>query len=66
MPKPLLVPGRTVWRVERCPRAAVLIDASSCFGAMRSALLAARRSIDVVGWDIDSRTGLAKKHNSRA
>ena len=58
MPKRLLVPGRTVWRVERCPRAAVLIDASSCFGAMRSAFLAARRSIYVVGWDIDSRTEL--------
>jgi len=58
MPKPLLVPGHTVWRVERCPRAAVLIDASSCFGAMRSAFLAARRSIYVVGWDIDSRTEL--------
>ena len=58
MPKRLLVPGRTVWRVERCPRAAVLIDASSCFGAMRSAFLAARHSIYVVGWDIDSRTEL--------
>ena len=58
MPKPLLVPGRTVWRVERCSRAAVLIDGSSCFGAMRAAFLAARRTIYVVGWDIDSRTEL--------
>ncbi|MCW5737089.1 MAG: VTT domain-containing protein [Enhydrobacter sp.] len=58
MPQPLLVPGRTAWRVERCPRAAVLIDGSSCFGAMRSAFLAARRTIYVVGWDIDSRTEL--------
>jgi phosphatidylserine/phosphatidylglycerophosphate/cardiolipin synthase-like enzyme/uncharacterized membrane protein YdjX (TVP38/TMEM64 family) len=58
MPKRLFVPGRTVWRVEPCPRAAVLIDAASCFGAMRSAFLAARRSIYVVGWDIDSRTEL--------
>lgn len=58
MRKPLLVPGRTVWRVERCPRAAVLIDGSSCFGAMRSAFLAARHTIYIVGWDIDSRTEL--------
>lgn len=58
MPQSLFVPGRTVWRVEPCPRAAVLIDGSSCFGAMRSAFLAARRTIYVVGWDIDSRTEL--------
>ncbi len=58
MPKGLLVPGRTVWRVEPCARAAVLIDGASCFGAMRSAFLTARRSIYVVGWDIDSRTEL--------
>jgi phosphatidylserine/phosphatidylglycerophosphate/cardiolipin synthase-like enzyme/uncharacterized membrane protein YdjX (TVP38/TMEM64 family) len=58
MPNRLLVPGRTVWRVESCPRAAVLVDAAACFGAMRSAFLAARRTIFVVGWDIDSRTEL--------
>lgn len=54
----LLVPGRTAWRVESCLRAAVLVDGAACFGAMRSAFLSARRSILVVGWDIDSRTEL--------
>lgn len=54
----LLVPGRTVWRLEPCCRAAVLIDGASFFGAVRSALLAARHGIFVIGWDIDSRTEL--------
>ncbi|HEU5094402.1 MAG TPA: VTT domain-containing protein [Reyranella sp.] len=58
MSGPLLVPGRTVWRVEPCRRAAVLIDGACFFGAVRAALLAARHSIFVIGWDIDSRTEL--------
>ena len=58
MPSPLLVPGRTVWRTEPCPRAAVLIDGAAFFGAVRAAFLAARHTIFVVGWDIDSRTEL--------
>jgi phosphatidylserine/phosphatidylglycerophosphate/cardiolipin synthase-like enzyme/uncharacterized membrane protein YdjX (TVP38/TMEM64 family) len=58
MPSPLLVPGRTVWRIEPCARAAALIDGAAFFGAVRSAFLAARRTIFVVGWDIDSRTEL--------
>ncbi|HYD04707.1 MAG TPA: VTT domain-containing protein [Reyranella sp.] len=58
MPAPLLIPGRTVWRIEPCRRAAVLVDAAAFFGAVRSAFLVARRSIFVVGWDIDSRTEL--------
>jgi phospholipase D1/2 len=51
-------PGRTVWRVEPCRRAAVLIDGAAFFAAAREAFLAAERCIFVVGWDIDSRTEL--------
>lgn len=54
----LFHPGRNVWRVERANRASVLIDASSFFGAVRAALLQARRSVFIVGWDLDSRTRL--------
>lgn len=53
-----LVPGRTVWRLEPCRRAAVLVDGACFFGAVRSAFLAARHGIFVIGWDIDSRTEL--------
>lgn len=55
---PILVEGRNVWRVETARRAAVLVDAAACFGAMREAMKKARRSIMIVGWDIDSRTPL--------
>ena len=54
----LLRPGRNVWRLETAARAAVLIDAAAFFAAVRSACLKARRSILVIGWDIDSRTRL--------
>jgi phosphatidylserine/phosphatidylglycerophosphate/cardiolipin synthase-like enzyme/uncharacterized membrane protein YdjX (TVP38/TMEM64 family) len=54
----ILIPNRNVWRVERAERAAVLIDAASYFGALREALLKARSTVFIVGWDLDSRTPL--------
>lgn len=53
-----LRPGHNVWRVERAERAAVLVDGANYFGAAREAMLAARRSIHIVGWDLDSRMRL--------
>jgi phospholipase D1/2 len=50
--------GRNCWRVERAARAAFLIDGEEYFGAVRSALAKARRSIFILGWDIDSRMQL--------
>ena len=52
----ILEPGRNVWRVARAGRAAVLQHAAAYYGALRRAMLNARRSIIIVGWDIDSRT----------
>lgn len=56
---PLFQPGRTVWTVERARRAAALVDGAAFFAAVREAFLQARRTIFIVGWDIDSRTELA-------
>lgn len=53
-----LRPDRNVWRIERANRAAVLVDGAAFFGAVREAFLKARRSILIVGWDIDSRMQL--------
>jgi phosphatidylserine/phosphatidylglycerophosphate/cardiolipin synthase-like enzyme len=36
----------------------ILIDASTYFAAVRSALKQARRSVFIIGWDLDSRTQL--------
>lgn len=55
----ILRPGETCWRAVRSRRAGVLVDGAAYFRALRAALLNARRSIHIVGWDIDSRTDLA-------
>jgi phosphatidylserine/phosphatidylglycerophosphate/cardiolipin synthase-like enzyme/uncharacterized membrane protein YdjX (TVP38/TMEM64 family) len=57
---PILVPGRNCWRVERASRVAFLVDGEAYFGAVRSALAQARRSIFILGWDIDSRMRLVR------
>ena len=51
-------PGQNAWRVERASRAAVLVDAAEYFGAVRRAMCKAKRSIYIVGWDINSRMRL--------
>ena len=54
----ILRPGDNVWRVEQAARAAVLIDAAAYFRAVRGALIKARHSVFIVGWDIHSQTRL--------
>ena len=55
----ILQPGRNCWRLARARRAALLIDGAAYFAALRDAALRARRSIFVIGWDVDSRVSLA-------
>jgi Phosphatidylserine/phosphatidylglycerophosphate/cardiolipin synthases and related enzymes len=54
----LLQPGRNVWRCEKAARVAVLVDAAAYYGVLRQVLRNAKRSIYIIGWDIDSRTPL--------
>jgi len=54
----LLVPGRNCWRIERANRLAFLIDGAAYFAAVRAAIAKARRSVFILGWDIDSRIRL--------
>jgi phospholipase D1/2 len=54
----LILRPSNVWRQGRAARAAVLIDGARYFGALRQALLNARSTVFVMGWDIDSRTEL--------
>ena len=51
---PILEAGKTCWRLERALRAAPLVDGAAYFAALRRALLKARRSVLVLGWDIRS------------
>jgi phospholipase D1/2 len=54
----LIRPGHNAWRRVRASRAAVLIDAGHYFRAVREALLNARSTAFIIGWDLDSRTRL--------
>jgi phosphatidylserine/phosphatidylglycerophosphate/cardiolipin synthase-like enzyme/uncharacterized membrane protein YdjX (TVP38/TMEM64 family) len=51
-------PDRNVWRVAKANRAAVLIDGANYFAALRAAMIKARRSIVIAGWDLHSQTRL--------
>ena len=54
----LLRPGHNCWRIERAGRLAFLVDGQDYFGAVRAALVKARKSFFILGWDIDSRMRL--------
>jgi phosphatidylserine/phosphatidylglycerophosphate/cardiolipin synthase-like enzyme len=54
----IVKPGRNCWRIADAKRAAVLIDGASYFEQLEAALLRARRSILILGWDFDGRIRL--------
>lgn len=58
MARAVLRPNRNVWQVARASRAAILVDGAAYFRAVRESMARAKRSIFIVGWDIDSRTRL--------
>ena len=57
---PILQPGDTCWRLEPAQRMAVLVDGAAYFEAFAAAARAARHSLLIVGWDIDSRLRLRR------
>lgn len=54
--RPLLVPGYSCWKTVTAHRLALIQDAGPTFAAIATAIEAARRTVFVVGWDLDSRT----------
>ncbi len=54
----VLQPGRNCWRIEHAHRFSLLIDADVYFRAVRAAIVAARHSVFILSWDIDSRMRL--------
>ncbi|OHT18547.1 phospholipase D-like domain-containing protein [Edaphosphingomonas haloaromaticamans] len=57
----MLRPGENCWRVEQADRFAFIVDAADYFEAARTAMLAARKSIFLIGWDFDARIRLGRK-----
>jgi len=56
----VLEPGRNCWRVEKAERAAFLVDGEAYFCAVQRAFCSARRSIFIIGWDVDSRVAVCR------
>ncbi|MGH6611865.1 MAG: phospholipase D-like domain-containing protein, partial [Burkholderiaceae bacterium] len=52
---PVISVGKNCWRIEQATRASVIIDADDYFAAARSAMLAAKHRIMLIGWDFDAR-----------
>ncbi|MFE3837272.1 phospholipase D-like domain-containing protein [Pseudogemmobacter sonorensis] len=50
-----LTPGVNCWRIEQADRFAFIVDAADYFTALRRAMLKARHSILMIGWDFDAR-----------
>ena len=60
----LLEVGRNCGAIAHADRFALLIDGSAYFSVLREALLAAERTVFIVGWDIDSRMRLVPERTS--
>lgn len=54
----VLAAGRNCWRIEHARRFRLLVDGAEYFTAVRKAIAQARRTIFILGWDIDSRVRL--------
>ena len=58
--KAILKVDRNCWRQEEAQRLAIAIDGEDYFRAVREAILAARRSLFILGWDMHSRLKLVR------
>jgi phosphatidylserine/phosphatidylglycerophosphate/cardiolipin synthase-like enzyme len=65
-PTSLAKPGLNSWRVERAPRASLIVDASDYFRFARQAMLRAEKQILLIGWDFDTRICLDYDANDDA
>ncbi|WP_233356157.1 phospholipase D-like domain-containing protein [Henriciella aquimarina] len=50
-----LIPGETCWRSERADSLRIIIDGADYFTAVKRAMLEARHTIMMIGWDFDTR-----------
>lgn len=60
----MLRPGKNCWRIELATKLQFLVDGEDYFSALRAALLRAKYSIYILGWDIDSRVALPRINSS--
>lgn len=65
-PFAILAEGRNCWRRASAARLSFLVDAKGYFAAVKSAILKARRSVIIVGWDVNSRALLEFPDEARS
>ena len=54
----ILTPGRTCWRIDRANKFRCIQDGADHFRFVRDAILRAKHSIFILGWDISGRVNL--------
>ena len=54
----IVQPGRNCWRVDRADRFSSIQDAADYFRLVRQALLAARETVFILGWDLTATVDL--------
>jgi phosphatidylserine/phosphatidylglycerophosphate/cardiolipin synthase-like enzyme len=64
-PGSVLVPGETVWRIERATQHAVFVDAADYFATLKQVVLQAQRQVLFIGWDFDPRIRLDPRSPGR-
>jgi phosphatidylserine/phosphatidylglycerophosphate/cardiolipin synthase-like enzyme len=58
LPTPEAIPPATFWRRSRADRVSAVVNGSTYFRAAKEAMLEAKHSILLIGWDFDARTNL--------
>ena len=62
--KAVIQVGHNCWRREQASRLAVIVDGEHYYRAVREAILAARDTVYIVGWDIHSQLQLVREGGS--
>ncbi|MGN6690653.1 MAG: phospholipase D-like domain-containing protein [Sphingopyxis sp.] len=57
--RPVVVPGRNCWRIERADKARMIVDAEDYYALLERLMAGARERILLIGWDFDPRISLA-------
>lgn len=55
-----LTPGENCWKKAKAKRVAVAVDGEAYFRAVREAILGARQSVFILGWDMHSRLKMVR------
>lgn len=64
--KPILEPGKSCWCRETAERVAFLVDGQAIFAAFEAVALQAKKSLLIVGWDIDTRVVMKRSQKRQS